>query len=144
MVCLLLVAQRCSGPWAKHTAEDIQCSRWLLMPHYRKALKLHNVTSREFSVSAAECTIIVLTAKNWAANISLCWLSCCITWVYFLSVGVYEYSMSVKLSLLPYVHPSPHMQKENWLHWLYSRWTKPGWRPACAGILKRGNNGPFD
>ncbi len=88
--CLLLVAQRCSGPWAEHTTEDILFSWWLLMPHYRHTLKLHNVISREFSLSAAECTIIVLTAKNWAADTSLCWLLCCITWVYFLSIGVYE------------------------------------------------------
>lgn len=105
-LCLLLVAQRSSGPWAEHTAEDILCSWWLLMPHYRHALKLHNVTSREFSLSAADCTIIVLTVKNWDANTSLCWLLYCITWVYFLSVEERTPSVPVSTwaSLL-------HMQK---------------------------------
>lgn len=113
--CLLLVTQRCSGPWAEHTAEDILFSWWLLMPHYRHALKLHNVTSREFSLSAAECTIIVLTVKNWAADTSLLTLV-----LYHLGLFSINWSIWVwKQSLHPYMHPSPHMQKENGLYWLY-------------------------
>lgn len=101
MVCLLLVAQRCSGPWVEHTTEEILCSRRQLMPHYRHTYKLHNVASREFSLGSADCPVIVLTVKNANANAPLGRLLHCITWVYFLSIEAYECtpSLCVRMSI---------------------------------------------